>query len=402
MAECTDDFKGNLATWGSELLDSLITDAKSDPSAAVAKGKYSKSNRDNKDEGKTAAHYLSTSSNNQLLSTLLKNSPRLDCLDSSGLTPLTSALLTNQNAAANMLLENGALVDFCSNSPSKHEYNMAPLVFACAKHASKSNCNLIPAIKNILEKIEDINEVKSCPVTNYTALMFACREGQDPALVKLLLRKGAKVQVQDTNGQTALHHGVLSTKSNCHVSQIIELLLDAGADPFASDKKGLNSVHLAFQEPDQDPMEMLALLTQRANSALIDSTDNEGNTALHKAASIGSMTSILHLTSIGASINIKNKEGNTPIGLAIKNTHQSSTVLLAQLGAELNTKIVYSPESTIEGPAGSEYWSSNKQQACINRIVEKDAVEVVIKHKWRNVMTLMLSRNRFILIDQFY
>ena len=115
MAECTDDFKGNLATWGSELLDSLITDAKSDPSAAVAKGKYSKSNRDNKDEGKTAAHYLSTSSNNQLLSTLLKNSPRLDCLDSSGLTPLTSALLTNQNAAANMLLENGALVDFCSN-----------------------------------------------------------------------------------------------------------------------------------------------------------------------------------------------------------------------------------------------------------------------------------------------
>merc|ERR1711917_127446 len=148
-------------------------------------------------------------------------------------------------------------------------------------------------------------------------------------------------------------------------------------------------------------MEMLALLTQRANSALIDSTDNEGNTALHKAASIGSMTSILHLTSIGASINIKNKEGNTPIGLAIKNTHQSSTVLLAQLGAELNTKIVYSPESTIEGPAGSEYWSSNKQQPCINRIVEKDAVEVVIKHKWRNVMTLMLSRNRFILIDQF-
>ena len=110
------------------------------------------------------------------------------------------------------------------------------------------------------------------------------------------------------DGQTALHHGVLSTKSNCHVSQIIELLLDAGADPFASDKKGLNSVHLAFQEPDQDPMEMLALLTQRANSALIDSTDNEGNTALHKAASIGSMTSILHLTSIGASINIKNKE----------------------------------------------------------------------------------------------
>ena len=79
----------------------------------------------------------------------------------------------------------------------------------------------------------------------------------------------------------------------------------------------------------------------------------------------------------------------------LKNVHQSSTVLLAQLGAELNTKIVYSPETTIEGPAGSEYWTSNKKQACINRILEKDAVEVVIKHKWRNVMTLMLSRNRF-------
>ena len=52
-------------------------------------------------------------------------------------------------------------------------------------------------------------------------------------------------------------------------------------------------------------MELLALLTQQVDRERLDQGDQEGNTVLHQAAAIGSMTSIVHLTTIGASINLK-------------------------------------------------------------------------------------------------
>ena len=81
--------------------------------------------------------------------------------------------------------------------------------------------------------------------------MFACQGAQDPSLVKLLIKKGAKVDEKDGKGMTALHHAVLNTIPNGHVSQIIELLLQAGADPYEQNHKGKSSLHLAFSESNQ-------------------------------------------------------------------------------------------------------------------------------------------------------
>ena len=311
MGDCNEDLKGVTAERAVNLLDALITDAKSDSSAVVSKGKQSKSgSRENKNTDKSAAHFLSMSSSISLLQTLLKHSPRLDCLDASGMTPLTCALSANQNHAANALLEAGAQVDFCTSTPQKHEFNLTPLVFACKNHGSKGaqsgvEVNLIPAMKTMLEKIEKLNDVPKCPVTDHTALMFACQGAQDPSLVKLLIKKGANVDEKDSKGLTALHHAVLSTTPNGHISQVIELLLAAGANPYESDNLGRSSLHLAFLEENQDPMELLALLTQFVNREQLDKGDNDGNTVLHQAASIGSITSLLHLHTIGASINLK-------------------------------------------------------------------------------------------------
>ena len=197
----------------------------------------------------------------------------------------------------------------------------------------------------MLEKIENkVNEVVPCPTTKKTALMFA----RDPALVKLLLKKGAKVGAIDAQGRSALHHAVLAeTQSATPVSQVIELLLADGADPYQADENGQTAFHLAFSKETDDPMELLALLTQGTiNQELLNKGDKNGNTALHIACSVGSMASILHLHSIGATINLKNGDGNTPLSLAIKNKHEAATVLLVQLGAELNTAVCYKCDET--------------------------------------------------------
>ena len=389
MAESKEEIKGQLAERGRQLLDVLVDKAKSDTGATVAKVKHAKNQlRDPKEEGRSPAHYLATSPNLELLSSLLAHTPRLDVLDSTGLTPLTSALLANQNHAACALLEAGALPNFSSSQPSKHQYNLAPLVFACSYHG-KEGRNLIPAIKTMLEKIENkVNEVVPCPATKKTALMFA----RDPALVKILLKKGAKVSVTDGEGRSALHHAVLA-ESKGPVSQVIELLLADGANAYQADNNGQTPFHLAFSSNDQDPMELLALLTQGPiDTDLLNKGDKDGNTALHIACSVGSMASILHLHSSGASINLKNNDGNTPLSLAIKNGHEAATVLLVQLGAELNTTVCYKCSETAP-KKDNQYWGSGiVKDEKAKTTIERDSIEVVISHKWRNVMTLMLSR----------
>ena len=388
MAESQDEIKGQLAERGRQLLDVLVDQAKSDTSATVSKLKF-KGLRDPKEEGRSPAHYLATSSNLDLLSSLLSHSPRIDVLDSTGLTPLTSALLANQNQAACALLEANALVNFCSSQPQKHQYNLAPLVFA-AKYHGQEGRNLLPAIKSMLEKIDNVNEVVPCPTTKKTALMFA----RDPALVRLLLKKGAKAATIDSQGRSALHHAVLAEESG-PVSQVIELLLADGADPFMADENGQTPLHLAFPTENADPMELVALLTQgssTSNADLLNKADKNGNTALHLACSAGSMATILHLHQIGASINLRNSDGNTPLSLAIKNKHESATVLLVQLGAELNTSVCYKNENQ-QPTEWANYWTSKpKSSEKAKSVIERDSIEVVISHKWRNVMTLMLSR----------
>ena len=75
-------------------------------------------------------------------------------------------------------MDGGARVDYCSTNPEKHKFNLAPLVFACKRHGGDS-IDLMPAIKAMLEKIDNIDEVSPCPTTKMTPLMFACQGAQE-------------------------------------------------------------------------------------------------------------------------------------------------------------------------------------------------------------------------------
>ena len=230
MAEDSADV--TLSQLGAQLLDSLVVHGKCDPSAVVSKPKFPKANQQF-EEGRSAAHYLATGSNLSILKALLEHKPRLDCLDKNGLSPLTAALDANQHASAIALLEGGARVEFCAPNNDK-QFILAPLVFACKRHGSKDatgkSINLMPAIKAMLEKIDDLNSVNPCPNTKMTPLMFACQGAQDAALVKCLLLNRADVHAKDSNEKTALHHAVLNTEPNAQVSQVVELLLNGGAN----------------------------------------------------------------------------------------------------------------------------------------------------------------------------
>lgn len=65
---------------------------------------------------------------------------------------------------------------------------------------------------------------------------------QQVAMIRLLLKGGAKVDAQDKNGATPLHRAV---RTRCAAA--VECLLEGGADPTIRNKPGSTPFHLAVQ-----------------------------------------------------------------------------------------------------------------------------------------------------------
>ncbi|CAG5106021.1 Oidioi.mRNA.OKI2018_I69.chr1.g2646.t1.cds [Oikopleura dioica] len=376
--------KATVSEYAAELIETLITTGKSDPSATVAKAKSSK--LAHKEEDTTAAHYLAAGKSVQVLRVLLEHKPRLECTDKTGATPLIHALRNSDSANVIALLNAGASVNFVPTSGKDFSFNMAPLLFACKIHGPEKN--LMQALKLMFEKISDVNSVPSCPETGLTPLMLACTYSQDTELVRLLLSKNASVNATDKQNRTALHHAVLSTEIRKHVSEIIEILLDAGASTSAEDQDGKTPLHMAFQA-GHDPMPMITLLIEKMDDVEIDSGDNNKRTALHLAAETGAICCITTLAKRNANLNARDKDGNSPLALAIKNEHEAATAMLLQLGSNLKVNIVYVPKSDVTENE-TQFWT-NRKPAPVAVIESKPAIQVVIDHKWLNIMTWMLS-----------
>lgn len=75
-------------------------------------------------------------------------------------------------------------------------------------------------------------------------LMFAARR---PKLIRLLLKHGADVSLQDEDGHTALFYAIERVDMNSKF-ECVQLLLSAGADPKHKDKEGRNALDFAREQ----------------------------------------------------------------------------------------------------------------------------------------------------------
>eukprot|EP01105_Mastigella_eilhardi_P018060 TRINITY_DN4172_c0_g1_i3.p1 TRINITY_DN4172_c0_g1~~TRINITY_DN4172_c0_g1_i3.p1 ORF type:complete len:475 (-),score=103.05 TRINITY_DN4172_c0_g1_i3:878-2302(-) len=111
-------------------------------------------------------------------------------------------------------------------------------------------------------------------------------------------------------------------------------LLKEGDDVTARDKHGYNALHLAIQS-NQEPL-LCHYLVQ--SGVPVDSTDNEGHTALHWAAFKGYPNTALHLIRCGADVNRKDNEGDTPLHWACKKGNTTVAGVLIDEGANVLAK----------------------------------------------------------------
>ncbi len=121
------------------------------------------------------------------------------------------------------------------------------------------------------------------------------------------------VNARSPNGLTPLHLAAMYSDK----PEVIETLIEKGANINARDKLGRAPLHFAAED-NQNPKIVEALLEKRTNP---DPRDKEGNTPLHRAASSESINSdvIMALLNNGADGTLQDEDRKIPFDYAKEN-----------------------------------------------------------------------------------
>lgn len=167
----------------------------------------------------------------------------------------------------------------------------------------------------------DVNAVDNCWYRAMTPLMYAAASG-DCNLVRWLLSHGANIALVDEKKQNALFHAVEG-----HHNSVVQFLLEQGSPLIEKNAQGTTMLQLAIEE-----VAILQLLLDAGADPELESSD--GSTAINKAASQGQVDSIRVLIRRGVNIHHRDDAGWSPILDACGTTPNEEAVrILMESGA---------------------------------------------------------------------
>ena len=124
-------------------------------------------------------------------------------------------------------------------------------------NAIYGNCSK-EVLQSIIDQGADVNATNN---KNSTALMLASEKGNIDAM-NVLLSAGADRTIEDADGDTWIHYALYG---NCS-KEVIQLIIDQGADVNAKNKKNCTALMLASRKGNIDAMNVL--LSAGANMAI--------------------------------------------------------------------------------------------------------------------------------------
>ena len=159
------------------------------------------------------------------------------------------------------------------------------------------------------------------------ALIAAVRSGTRATVEPMLAANRDLIAAKDPAGSTLLHHaagfGALET---------LTLLLDAGADVNAKNRRGSSPLHWAID----DEAKVRVLLTR---GAAVNARQVEGRTPLYQAATLGNGNAVIRLLlAKGADPNLAIANGRTPLMAAAGRGDVEALRLLIDAKAKIDTR----------------------------------------------------------------
>ncbi|KAL8693855.1 MAG: hypothetical protein Q9218_001411 [Villophora microphyllina] len=177
----------------------------------------------------------------------------------------------------------------------------------------------------------DINEVDP---NNYNALMIALSDCDcEPYIIRGLLRAGARTDLVTEDDESNLAHiGASVSLSRPYNVECFALIAGDVPNINQLDRYGRSALHYAAITGSKPIAGILADLA----SIDLECKSSKGDTALHFAATFGSVDVLLLMIQNGASIEALNATGKTALQLAVLNRRREATEILLASGADVS------------------------------------------------------------------
>ncbi|KAF3196275.1 hypothetical protein TWF106_005153 [Orbilia oligospora] len=163
--------------------------------------------------------------------------------------------------------------------------------------------------------------------SNRRALHAACENGHED-VVRILLQRGASVNVRDEDGKTPLHLAAADGGEG-----ITRMLIQSGADLNAIDDEGDLPLHVAAAYGSAN----IVPLFLRAR-VKIDTPGSGGRTPLMKAVMGGHKTTVRCLLDEGAHVNHRDDMGWSAVHWAVRKGNETLTRILLEEGANIHER----------------------------------------------------------------
>ncbi|RYP03109.1 hypothetical protein DL764_005370 [Monosporascus ibericus] len=248
-----------------------------------------------------------------VVSELLSCNADANCRNRSGQTALFAACLKGHDAVAELLLKYGADVE------AKDKEDRTPLLFLASEKQSKWKWTM-KTVKLLLDHKANI-EAKD--QIGRTPLLWAATNG-NVDLARVLLANNANIHASNNRGRTALHLAAESNQKD-HSEDMVQLLLDSGADPCTASDGGWSALHNAVQNGHKTIVQLLLKTKANVNAQLLN-----GMTPLHWAAFNGFEDIVrLLLSRPDANLSIKDSFDRTPMLCAAERYNADIVKLLS-------------------------------------------------------------------------
>ncbi|XP_025103600.1 ankyrin repeat and death domain-containing protein 1A-like isoform X1 [Pomacea canaliculata] len=190
-------------------------------------------------------------------------------------------------------------------------------------HCAATN-NHVDVINFVFESLEADN-VNAVEKNERTALHLAAEAGHLD-IVDKLLQMGAQIQKKDKSGATAVH--LAAEKGH---GQVVRRLLLVGVEVDDRDVEGRTALHMAAEHGHLEVVDLLLDYMANPNCETIKEI-----TPLHLAATEGYASICRSLLRASCNINAQNFQGNTALHLAAAGDHREVALLLVENECELD------------------------------------------------------------------
>lgn len=282
---------------------------------------------DDDNDGDSALHQAAIQERAKIIAFLADLGANVNMPNKKGLTAIHDAATLGSKECVETLLEKGAE----SNLLDKRNRNV--LFYACLSKSSET-ANLV--LDTLLAKKTPLAEINAKSKQDRTPLRLAAGRGFDTVVAKLIeaaqaendLDSLAINQPDKRKGMTPIHRAAWFGHT-----EVVRLLLAAGADAKIHDKNNKTALVLAYEQwvltSQQKAFEdVISLLIESDRAAAKNDPELVAICAVN-----GSLRLLKQLVSIGADLNRQDQYGWTPLELLREFQEQEVAKLLTQQGA---------------------------------------------------------------------